>query len=49
MGKIKSDYVICVPSYKRPTICNDKTLKMLHKHGIDKHKIFVYVANIYWD
>lgn len=40
-----SDYVICIPSYKRATLCNEKTLATLHKHKIDPKKIFVYVAN----
>jgi len=39
------DYVICIPSYKRANVCNDKTLATLHKHKIDPKKIFVYVAN----
>jgi len=38
-------YVICIPSYKRPQTCNDKTLAMLKKNGIEKSKIFIYVAN----
>jgi hypothetical protein len=38
-------YVICIPSYKRSQICNEKTLAMLKENDIDKTKIFVYVAN----
>lgn len=38
-------YVICIPSYKRATVCNEKTLAMLHKHKISKQHIYVYVAN----
>lgn len=38
-------YVICIPSYKRATFCNEKTLSTLHKHKIDPKKIYVYVAN----
>ena len=41
----KSDYVICIPSYKRANFCNEKTLATLHKHKIDSNKIYVYVAN----
>ena len=41
----KSDYVICIPSYKRANFCKDKTLATLHKHKIDPRKIYVYVAN----
>lgn len=39
------DYVICIPSYKRANICNEKTLMTLHKHKINSKKINVYVAN----
>lgn len=41
----KSDYVICIPSYKRPNLCNEKTLKTLHKNKINSNNIYVYVAN----
>lgn len=41
----KGNYVICIPSYKRAKVCNDKTLTTLHKHKIDPKNIFVYVAN----
>jgi len=40
-----TDYVICIPSYKRANFCNEKTLATLHKHKIDHKKIYVYVAN----
>jgi hypothetical protein len=40
-----SDYIICVPSYKRSAVCNDKTLKTLHTNKIDSKNIYVYVAN----
>lgn len=39
------DYIICIPSYKRAKLCNEKTLATLHKHKIDSKKIYVYVAN----
>jgi hypothetical protein len=38
-------YVICIPSYKRAQICNEKTLAMLKKNHIQKSLINVYVAN----
>ena len=38
-------YVICIPSYKRAQICNEKTLAMLKKNNIPKGLINVYVAN----
>lgn len=40
-----TDYVVCIPSYKRADVCNDKTLTMLKKNKIDSKKIYVYVAN----
>ena len=39
------DYVICIPSYKRSTYCNEKTLTTLNNHHINPQKIYVYVAN----
>jgi hypothetical protein len=36
-------YQIAIPSYKRATICNNYTLKMLHDNGIDKNLINVFV------
>lgn len=39
------DYVICIPSYKRSKLCNDKTLTMLKQNKIPSSKIYVYVAN----
>ena len=38
-------YVVCIPSYKRSGICNDKTLRMLHEMRISSRFIHVYVAN----
>lgn len=38
-------YVVCIPSYKRAAICNEKTLQMLHKEGIPARLIYVYVAD----
>jgi hypothetical protein len=38
-------FIIAIPSYKRPQICNDKTLTMLKKNKINPEKIFVYVAD----
>jgi hypothetical protein len=39
------EYVVCIPSYKRANLCNDKTLTTLHKHNIESKHIYVYVAN----
>jgi hypothetical protein len=38
-------YIICIPSYKRAQICNEKTLAMLKKNNVPKNLIYVYVAN----
>jgi hypothetical protein len=40
-----TDYVVCVPSYKRAELCNEKTLQMLKDNHIPAKKIYVYVAN----
>ena len=40
-----NEYVICIPSYKRPDGCNDKTLTTLSDNGISPKLIYVYVAN----
>ena len=40
-----TDYVVCIPSYKRSQICNEKTLKTLKIMNIPSSKIYVYLAN----
>ena len=40
-----SDYIIAIPSYKRPQICRDKTVAMLHTNKIPANKIYIYLAN----
>jgi hypothetical protein len=40
-----TDYVVCIPSYKRAEILKEKTLKMLHENRISPNKIYIYVAN----
>lgn len=40
-----TNYIICIPSYKRAETCRDKTLKMLKENNIEKEKINVFVAN----
>lgn len=42
-------YVICIPSYKRSQVCNDKTLKTLHENNIDRENIYVYVIKEDYD
>lgn len=39
------DRVYAIPSYNRPLELKLKTLSTLKRHGIDKDKIFVFVAN----
>lgn len=38
-------FVVCIPSYKRASLCNDKTLECLHKYKVSKNLIYVFVAN----
>ena len=40
-----TDYIVCIPSYKRALVCKERTLTALHKNNIDPKKIYVYVAN----
>jgi hypothetical protein len=42
---MSQDYIVCIPSYKRAKVCNDKTLTTLYKNKIDPKQIYVYVAN----
>ena len=39
------DYVVAIPSYKRPDILKQKTLKMLFEGGIKPKQIHIFVAN----
>lgn len=38
-----SDYVVCIRSYKRASVCNEKTLATLKKNKIPASRIYVYV------
>jgi hypothetical protein len=40
-----SDWVVCIPSYKRPGILVKKTLKTLRLGGVSADRITVYVAD----
>lgn len=42
---MSNNYVICIPSYKRPEICNEETLSMLADNNIPSKLIYVYVAD----
>ena len=39
------DYIIAIPSYKRPETIKTKTLSLLNAHNIPKDKITIFVAN----
>jgi len=43
--KIRMDYVIAIPSYKRYTKLKEKTLNMLHVEEYDPSMITIFVAN----
>jgi len=40
-----SEYIICIPSYKRANVCNEKTLHTLKHNNINPKNIYVYVAD----
>lgn len=39
------DYIIAIPSYKRPETIKTKTLSLLNAHNIPRDKITIFVAN----
>jgi hypothetical protein len=39
------NYIVCIPSYKRANVCNERTLKTLSENGINPKCINVYVAD----
>jgi hypothetical protein len=39
------DYVVAIPSYKRPETLRDRTMKVLQKYKIDPRKIHIFVAD----
>lgn len=41
----KVNYVVAIPSYKRPETLRDKTLQILKQYHIDPKKIDIFVAN----
>jgi hypothetical protein len=45
VNMVMSGYVVCIPSYKRAQLCNDKTLTMLKNNHIKRDLIYVYVAD----
>jgi hypothetical protein len=45
MTTTETSYIICIPSYKRSKICNEKTLQTLADNNIASQRIIVFVAN----
>ena len=39
------NYIVAIPSYNRSDIISKKTLSMLNDGGVNKEKIFIFVAN----
>lgn len=39
------DYKIAIPSYKRHTTLNKKTMKVLEHYKVDSNKVFIFVAD----
>jgi hypothetical protein len=39
------EYQVAIPSYKRATICNEKTISMLRANKMDMSRVTVFVAN----
>jgi hypothetical protein len=44
MSKL-SEYLVAIPSYKRPETLRDRTLKLLMKYNIEPKKIYIFVAD----
>ena len=44
--KVGTDsYIVAVPSYKRPSLLQKKTITTLKNGGVPASKVFVFVAN----
>ena len=41
----KSEWVVAIPSYKRPEILKEKTLAVLQKYGVEPDRIYIFVAD----
>lgn len=39
------EYIIAVPTYRRATVCRDKTLATLQRNGIPNDRIYVFVVD----
>ena len=39
------DYVVAIPSYKRPDTLKNKTMKVLKHYGIEPKRIYIFVAD----
>ena len=40
-----NDYVVAIPSYKRPQTLKNKSLRVLQEHKIDPRRIDIFVAD----
>ena len=40
-----NEYVVAIPSYRRPETLKNKTMKVLNEYGIDSNKIYIFVAD----
>tara|TARA_Y100001970_G_C14256773_1_gene876105 strand:+ start:4756 stop:5553 length:798 start_codon:yes stop_codon:yes gene_type:complete len=45
MNNHLKEFVIAIPSYKRPELLRDQTLRLLKEYHIPQKKIYVFVAN----
>lgn len=43
--KVRSDWIVAIPSYKRAEILRDKTLATLTRYGIEPSRIYIFVAD----
>jgi len=43
--KNRGNWIVAIPSYRRAETLRDKTLALLHKYGVPRSKIHVFVAN----
>lgn len=40
-----NQYIVAIPSYRRPETLRDRTLKVLQKYKIDPNKIYIFVSD----
>ena len=42
---VDNNYIIAIPSYKRPQTLKNKTMNILKKHNINPNKIYIFVSD----